>query len=285
MKKLYKYRPLITTIIGIVALTVTEIAQATIWNFSHTGKFTALDSVGSMFSNTSMTPTFPGETFYRTDIDGTLAFDDVTGDITLTVTPFDFFSGTAPLTFSGTTFNAIGDGMGGPGSLAAGRMFYDWDTYSNVPVDFVFDYSGLSNAVTFGMSVGDYISGDELYDVGGSLLLASVGSALPASDGALGGGVTDPIGFAPVAMTSWDLNPAWLTNPFNPPLINDPSLIGGTPMTSGPFSSQNFNLDIGTVGSLHLLSTSPSTVPVPATVWLFGSGLIGLIGVARRKKT
>ncbi|NOR25951.1 MAG: VPLPA-CTERM sorting domain-containing protein, partial [Desulforhopalus sp.] len=24
--------------------------------------------------------------------------------------------------------------------------------------------------------------------------------------------------------------------------------------------------------------------PVPAAVWLFGSGLIGLIGVARRKK-
>ena len=27
-----------------------------------------------------------------------------------------------------------------------------------------------------------------------------------------------------------------------------------------------------------------SAVPVPAAVWLFGSGLIGLIGVARRKK-
>ena len=27
-----------------------------------------------------------------------------------------------------------------------------------------------------------------------------------------------------------------------------------------------------------------SIVPVPATVWLFGSGLIGLIGIARRKK-
>ena len=27
-----------------------------------------------------------------------------------------------------------------------------------------------------------------------------------------------------------------------------------------------------------------SAVPVPAAVWLFGSGLIGLIGIARRKK-
>jgi hypothetical protein len=30
--------------------------------------------------------------------------------------------------------------------------------------------------------------------------------------------------------------------------------------------------------------TPSSVVPVPAAVWLFGSGLIGLIGVARRKK-
>ena len=28
-----------------------------------------------------------------------------------------------------------------------------------------------------------------------------------------------------------------------------------------------------------------SVVPVPATAWLFGSGLLGLIGVDRRKKT
>jgi hypothetical protein len=28
----------------------------------------------------------------------------------------------------------------------------------------------------------------------------------------------------------------------------------------------------------------PSSVPVPAAVWLFGSGLLGLVGVARRKK-
>jgi len=27
-----------------------------------------------------------------------------------------------------------------------------------------------------------------------------------------------------------------------------------------------------------------SPVPIPASVWLFGSGLIGLIGIARRKK-
>lgn len=36
------------------------------------------------------------------------------------------------------------------------------------------------------------------------------------------------------------------------------------------------------VYDLHLVGTV-STVPVPAAVWLFGSGLIGLIGFAKRK--
>lgn len=35
------------------------------------------------------------------------------------------------------------------------------------------------------------------------------------------------------------------------------------------------------VGSSVVVSTSP--VPVPAAVWLFGSGLLGLVGIARRK--
>lgn len=35
---------------------------------------------------------------------------------------------------------------------------------------------------------------------------------------------------------------------------------------------------------LQLDNISVSSVPVPAAVWLFGTGLVGLIGVARRKK-
>jgi len=31
--------------------------------------------------------------------------------------------------------------------------------------------------------------------------------------------------------------------------------------------------------------TDVSAVPVPAAVWLFGSGLIGLVGLVKRKKT
>jgi len=40
-------------------------------------------------------------------------------------------------------------------------------------------------------------------------------------------------------------------------------------------------VDFGTAD----VSVSVSNVPVPATVWLFGSGLLGLVGVARKHKT
>ena len=50
------------------------------------------------------------------------------------------------------------------------------------------------------------------------------------------------------------------------------------------FNVNNANSNIGDVGSF-LVQTEVSAVPVPAAVWLFGSGLIGLFGFARRKKT
>ena len=37
--------------------------------------------------------------------------------------------------------------------------------------------------------------------------------------------------------------------------------------------------------SLTIETSEISAVPVPAAVWLFGSGLIGLVGLARRKKS
>jgi hypothetical protein len=43
----------------------------------------------------------------------------------------------------------------------------------------------------------------------------------------------------------------------------------------GPFAGFNFNFN---------LQGSMTVVPIPAAAWLFGSGLLGLVGVARRKK-
>jgi hypothetical protein len=41
----------------------------------------------------------------------------------------------------------------------------------------------------------------------------------------------------------------------------------------------------GGAGFFDTVSFDVAPVPVPAAVWLFGSGLLGLVGVARRRKS
>ena len=60
---------------------------------------------------------------------------------------------------------------------------------------------------------------------------------------------------------------------------NGPSL----PMAAGPFPGQQPTFN-GITGDDFPVSGGTSVVPVPAAVWLFGSGLVGLVGVARRRK-
>ncbi len=40
----------------------------------------------------------------------------------------------------------------------------------------------------------------------------------------------------------------------------------------------------GQLGNPLIIVDPPSAVPVPAAIWLFGSGLIGMTGIARRKR-
>lgn len=69
----------------------------------------------------------------------------------------------------------------------------------------------------------------------------------------------------------WDTGTAgvWST------LDGDANGIPGTAMTAGPFAgfSPTFTLNYET-----------TVIPVPAAAWLFGSGLVGLVGVARRRR-
>jgi hypothetical protein len=57
------------------------------------------------------------------------------------------------------------------------------------------------------------------------------------------------------------------------------------PMMTGDMCMTGHSLG-GTMGGIpESLTITPSAVPVPAAVWLFGSGLLGLISIARRKRT
>jgi hypothetical protein len=49
-------------------------------------------------------------------------------------------------------------------------------------------------------------------------------------------------------------------------------------------SSEGAGLKTGTIFAWAVQTGDVAAVPVPTAVWLFGSGLLGLVGVARRKK-
>ena len=62
-------------------------------------------------------------------------------------------------------------------------------------------------------------------------------------------------------------------------------LLSALTSTSGAnldLSRSKYSLEVGAQKGVYT-SGSVAPVPVPATVWLFGSGLIGLVGLARRK--
>jgi hypothetical protein len=74
----------------------------------------------------------------------------------------------------------------------------------------------------------------------------------------------------------------------------DPGAWDGVDFANFPVESGNFDHSIFFISEVDALDNplfdglgvldTVAVVPIPAAVWLFGSGLLGLIGIARRKK-
>jgi len=130
---------------------------------------------------------------------------------------------------------------------------------------------GLFNAIDFSLQAGGVLSGTDLYrdtnckgvqDSGEFLL--DILSATPYSDSILSSNL-----------------------PFYLHLSGSPAPMAATSNSLGLDNTTFFEgvrvyFDIGTDNSMYV--TSVSAVSVPAAVWLFGSGLLGLVRIARRKK-
>ena len=61
--------------------------------------------------------------------------------------------------------------------------------------------------------------------------------------------------------------------------INNAFVYGNPVPTIFEGDEANFRLE----GIMHTREFSPVLLPVPASVWLFGVGMLSLVGVARRK--
>lgn len=238
-------------------------ASAAIIEFHFTGQYTLVNSLGDNMDRQAIDSTFT----YDTSLGTGFAAE-------MTIADFDTFGATANI------YDITLEHINGT-DLIIGNMLADWNGNIGVPLSMVWDATGLFTAIDYGLQSGDVISGTDLIRSGSTI--ANVGSATPASDDGLG----YDQGPAPLAMTNWNtstlctpgvdclgnaLSGGW-------PLTDDG--IAGSPMIDGPFPSLSVNFDIGSGNSLTVLNVS--AVPVPAAVWLFGSGLLFLIGFTRKK--
>jgi len=261
---------LIKACIAVITFTVgAGNANGSVFNFDVTGVFTVLNSSGNFIQNNDAgTNIYSG---FRTNVVGQYSYDDVFGTGVLSIDAFNFFGGGA-LTFAAGNTTDIG------GNLILGNFTFDWNNIFGLHADLVWDATGLFDALADpNLAPGSVISGNQLLNNAGPSPVA-IGSVLPASDAVMSGANSFPIGPTPMATTSFDLTGGTL------PLVVDPSGIAGSPGGAGPYQGDSISLDIGNAGSMHLISITPSPVPVPATVWLFGSGLLGLAGMARHRR-
>ena len=258
-------------------------AQADTYNFTGEGFFTMITPTGGVLANPDYAGAPGGDVFgAQTPLSGvTMSFDTATGAGGGGMDAF-LFSGTTAAA-SSVVMQAIGDGLGGPGPLVMGVISFDYGPTIGIPVYLVADASGIFGAIGGGLAVNDVVTGG---------VISSTDAAINASP--YGGFVAD-MGAIPFAMTTLDVNQdgdidntcgiadsigdgtgtgALIGGGF--PLCDDG--VSGVRMATAPFPGHGANFDM-----TSLTVTSIQTVPVPAAVWLFGSGLLGLVGVARRK--
>lgn len=252
----------ISALAGLLAFPL--VTQAAIIDFDFTGRLIVADSGGNIIIN-------EGKTY--TPISASLSYDTDLGvgssGLSITMNNAGFLNLPA-------TFHDISMTRNAGTNLITGQIFVDWNGNFNMPLHIEWDATGLLNAIDFGLQAGDVLSGTELYhdangngvqDAGENTLL-DIASATPYSQTLedsywAGQGSTnpDPQGPAPLAATAGSLG------------LDD----------STPFPGVRGYFDIGSGNSLHV--TGVSVVPVPAAIWLFGTGLLGLAGLARRRRT
>jgi len=202
--------------------------------------------------------------------------------------PFDYTTMSSNITTltDGKTVRFMGNDLANNGSIDV--WDYTWRVDANIDpfIDSTFTITNLTGGTrTFNVSFGLPVS--------------------PAFSPAFKSGLlgidfvdTNGDGSASVTFNSWDglIDGASAMNLFDASIpcsgVGCTGSIG--PVSDGPlFHAAGVNSDIGIDLSFDLSAGDSITVatrfevtpvPAPAAAWLFGSGLLGLVGIARRKK-
>jgi hypothetical protein len=144
-------------------------------------------------------------------------------------------------------------------SVGAGQLgmhlLWDWGVWLNIDLFMVFDQNSVFGSGIARSTAGVTASGANLCDAG------TIKNCL--YDGSYFGSAGKPLG-----------GQAWMLASVD----GDGDGIMGIPMMpGGPIAGFSWNLNANMI-------PTPGPIPIPAAAWLFGSGLLGLVGLARRRK-
>jgi len=190
---------------------------------------------------------------------GKAIYDDVADLTWLTDANYAYTSG-----YSAANLNAIGNDTNAVN--ADGAMGWDaattWAT--NLNIDGV---TGWRLPTSDGACTNYSCTGSEMGNLFHNVLGGSLSVAISASHNSNYDLFTNIVSGPGTSLhwssTELDLNTAWFYDVL--------------------YGSQLSNNKIGVIYAWAVQSGNVSAVPVPAAIWLFGSGLIGLVGVSRRK--
>ena len=179
--------------------------------------------------------------------------------------------GTAQDTTGGLTIGSPGVSLD---SISGSLINLGTDT---TPVDDIDLYKILiTDPGAFSVTVAADLSDDDdailwLFDAAGVMVLSDDDDGLGHLPQFNAGELTDPPNAPGMYFLAFNL---FATTPANYFILDPPNLDDGWNRDPLPFQTGPYTLSL----------TGVETVPIPASVWLFGSGLLGLIGISRRKK-
>ncbi len=204
-----------------------------------TGHFTLADASGApQVNGDSNDPAaIPGVGSQRTPVTGSFTYDLATETGSMEINAFSFFGGGLA---SATTvsFQDIGDGTGGAGTLIGVQMGFNWNGNFGIPVTDVLDAAGFLNSIVPGAT--------------GTISAGCTPCAISTTNDA-GLGSPAVIGAVPMAMTDYNTAGTTLGNLF--PLTDDG--IAGSPMTTAPFPGFHANFDFAEM----VIDTYADTTP------------------------
>ena len=142
--------------------------------------------------------------------------------------------------------------------------------YTGSSVEFHATFSSASNSS--GVTTGDFTGagGTDFSFVGGDSTVLLDGSIISLS--VLGADGND------FGVLTGEVTPTGGTTLFD---FSDPSSVFSLVLNLDTMFDSDFTGHVD--GRLQPVPDEPSAIPVPAAFWLFGSGLLGLLGVARRR--